>query len=268
MAVIEYRGYRQPQQPARGRQQPWFIVLAALIMGGSIVISTFAAADAIRYTKEIDSTLLTVDGSMQQVVTSDAVRWSSSFSRRVSPNNLKDGYAQMKNDLDVILRYFAEQGVTSKEITVSPPMLDSIGAACSQPSSSDCHSDITGYQLMQNVEVGSSDVNRITQIAQDSSAVTGSGIIFSSRKLEYYYTKLPDLRIQLLAAATKDAQVRAANIAGSTGTKLGRLITASSGDIEVTPINATYTGTPPFYDTTTILKQVRVVVHASFRLDP
>ena len=108
--------------------------------------------------------------------------------------------------------------------------------------------------------------NTVSYVKTLSSSLIDQGVVFSSQRLQYFYTRLASLRVQLLAAATKDAQARARKIAGSTGARLGQLMTASSGVIQVTPLNSTQISNQGSYDTSTIQKQVTAVVRASFAL--
>ncbi|HQB98599.1 MAG TPA: SIMPL domain-containing protein, partial [Candidatus Cloacimonadota bacterium] len=53
-------------------------------------------------------------------------------------------------------------------------------------------------------------------------------------RLEYLYTKLPDLKKELLAAATEDALARAKEISGSANSKLGKMREARAGVFQIT----------------------------------
>jgi hypothetical protein len=250
----------------RWRALIWCVV--ALIIAGSVLGGTVIVTDTVRYVKTLDTSLLTVTGSSQQLITSDQVKWPSSFSRQVGVDGLKDGYAQMKNDLELINRYFTTNGIDPKEVTLFPVVQTAVLEQCSQPPRPGCGTTPIGYRLIQNLEVNSGDVEKLTRLAQDVSPLINQGVIFSSQRLEYYYAKLPDLRVQLLGAAIKDAQTRAETIANTSGAHLGRLTTASSGVIQVTPVNSTQVSDQGSYDTTTIQKQVTAVVRASFTLNP
>ncbi|MCL4459025.1 MAG: SIMPL domain-containing protein [Chloroflexi bacterium] len=254
----------------------WMVVvtLFTVIIGASLIIGTLIVANTIDYVKTLDSSLLIVTGSAQQIITSDEVKWTSTFSRETPANDLKGGYTHMKNDLTLVSRYLSSQGVSPKEITISPVMMTPVYNNCGSaikfgvaPNQGGCVNEIVSYRLVQNVEVNSSDVNRITKAAQDSSALIDQGVIFSTQRLEYYYTKLPDLRVKLLVAATKDAQTRAEQIAASAGEKLGHLMSESSGVFQITPVNSTQISDVGMYDTSTIEKKITAVVRASFTLN-
>lgn len=263
------------QAPTGVEWRSWSLVMAALILGASIIASTVVVANTINYVKTLDSSLLTVTGSAEEFVTSDQVKWPSSFSVETPVNDLRAGYATMAHDRQLVLSYFTSHGVAAKDVTIFPVMMIPEYNSCFPATKAGmlsggqgCVSEIVRYRLTQDVQVNSSNVEGVTKLAEDSSALIDEGVVFSSQRLEYFYSKLPALRVQLLGAAIKDAQHRAQQIAGSTGAHVGRLITASSGVIQVTPVNSTEVSSLGTYNTTTIKKQVTAVVRASFVLLP
>jgi hypothetical protein len=121
------------------------------------------------------------------------------------------------------------------------------------------------YTLSQTFTVQSNDVNKLTDASKNISSIVGR-VIFSSLSLEYYYSKLPEARIQLLSQAIADAKARATELAKNSGSKVGSLKSASSGVVQVQSLNSTDVSDYGSYDTSQIEKQVTVTVKASFSL--
>jgi hypothetical protein len=115
--------------------------------------------------------------------------------------------------------------------------------------------------------VQSSDVEGVTKVAQGSGEIINQGVIFSSQPLQYFYSKLSELKLDMLAQATQDAQSRASRIATSAGSKLGSLRSADMGVFQITPVNSTDLSDYGEYDTTSIQKQITAVVHATFSVN-
>jgi hypothetical protein len=212
------------------------------------------------------STAITVTGSSQQTITSDVVEWQSSFSRNATPDQLSAGYADMKSDLAIVEKYLTDNGIATSAITVDPMMVspnyDNSGYGGKGGASS-----IIGYQLSESVTVQSNDVEGVTRIAQGSGDIINQGVVFSSQPLQYFYSKLSDLKLDMLADATKDAQMRASRIAQSAGAKAGSLRSADMGVFQITPLNSTDLSDYGAYDTTSIQKQITAVVHAVFSVN-
>ena len=154
------------------------VVLFSLILGASLDIAALIGANTADYVKTLDSSLLTVTGSTQQIITSDEVKWTGSYSRETPANDLKGGYSQMKADGDLVSKFLAAQGVSANEVTISPVMMNPIYNNCGPalklgalPNQAGCVNEIVSYRLVQNVEVDSSHVNKTTKVAQDLSGL-------------------------------------------------------------------------------------------------
>jgi hypothetical protein len=122
------------------------------------------------------------------------------------------------------------------------------------------------YQLNQTVTLQLNDVNKITDISKKIPDLAAQGAIVSIQSLEYYYSKLPDLRVSLLTQAVQDAKARAEKIAEGTGRRVGSVQTASSGVVQVLTPNSVDVSDYGSYDTSSIQKDVMVTVKAAFRL--
>jgi uncharacterized protein len=80
----------------------------------------------------------------------------------------------------------------------------------------------------------------------------------------YFYTKIADLKIDMLALATKDARNRAGKIAENAGSKLGELKSAKMGVFQITPINSNEVSDYGINDTSSIEKEIMSVVNCVF----
>jgi len=121
------------------------------------------------------------------------------------------------------------------------------------------------YILSQVIEVDSSSVDAISNLSKDASKLASINALYSTQSVEYYYSGLPELRINLLSDAIKDAKLRAQKIAESNNQTVGSLRSASMGSVLVLAPNANVEdGSWGSYDTSTIDKEVMVTVRASF----
>jgi hypothetical protein len=232
----------------------------AAIAGIALIVTGFLVTNAIYKIKSSENSIA-VTGSAKKNVTSDLVKWTGSFSRNVNPNDLKSGYTSMKKDLDVVKTYLKTNGINDDTYTVSPVFVDNV-----YNYKQDGGNQLAGYILKQNIIVQSADLQKITKLAQDVTPIINQGIIFSTQSLEYFYTKLPEARVELLAEATKDAKNRAEKIAQSTGSQVSALRSASAGVIQVLQPNSTDVSDYGSYDTSTIEKEITAVIRVSFSL--
>jgi uncharacterized protein len=227
-----------------------------LILGGAIVFSFLIGSFTFYKVRTLES--ISVTGSAKKAVVSDQVKWIASINRQVRLVAVKEGYAKMAADLAEVKTFLSTNGVPENEIVVNPIFMQEIWD----------NSDTTerNYNLMQNIEIRSMEVSKMASLAQNTSLVTEKGVLLVTQSLEYYYSKLPEVRIELLEAAVGDAKARAEKLASAGGKKIGALKSASSGVVQVLSPNSAEVTDYGSYNTQTIEKEIMVTVKASFSL--
>ncbi len=246
--------------------RPWASTIAAAIIGVALVAGTLITAQTIDYVKTFNTSLLTVTGTAQTIVTSDQVQWSGSFTVNANQQDLKQGYATMAQDAAGVTAFIEQAGLPASDISISPVTMNLNYVDCkASPSACGAYGPNT-YQLTQNVQVNSDQVEAVTRLAQNIQPLIQKGVVFSSQGLNYYYSRLGGLRAKMLALATRNARDRAEQITGSVGSHVGQLISVTTEPFQITPVNSAQVSNGGQYDTTTIRKQVQAIVQATFRL--
>jgi hypothetical protein len=233
-----------------------------VILAIGLIIAVGSASKAFYNSKTLDNAI-SVAGSAQQIIDSDTVKWQASFSRTVGVNDLKAGSEQMKNDLTAVLTYIKQSGIDEKNVTINPV---TVMPVYQQTKDYGTTGNASGYTITQQIVVDSSEVDKVTKLAQDSTVLLNQGIIFTSQPVEYYYSKLSDLKLDLLSKATENAKARAEKIAASSGGKLDKIKSADMGVFQITAVNSTDISDYGSYDTTARQKSVMAVVRTSFLL--
>ncbi len=236
------------------------MIIAAILLGGSLVLATYVATNAWKTVRGYDNAL-SVTGSTKELVTSDNVKWTVEVSRHASEATLKDANAQIKGDLASIHTWLSDSGIDETAITVTPiNTMENYdyNKQSSQPRE---------YLLRSTITVASPLVDKVTMLAKTTDTLVNKGIFINTVSLEYYYSKLTDLRVKLLGAAIKDARLRAEEIAKADNKTVGALKSASSGVVQVLPVNSGDVSDYGSYDTQNIVKEVSLTVHASFLLN-
>lgn len=236
-----------------------FIFWGLTIIGLAIIVGTTVGSFTFYKIRSLDNTL-SVTGSAKEKVTADTIKWTTSFSRIVGVSDIKSGYAQMAADKKVVSKFLKDAQIADNAITISPVTMNEV--YINNPDDNTPKQ----YTLNQTVQVQSNDVPGITALSKNISQIIDKGVIFSNQNPEYYYSKLPETRVNLLSDAIKDARARAEKISSSTGKKVGSLKSASMGVVQVLQENSTDSSDYGTYDTATINKEVMVVVKAEFVL--
>ena len=231
------------------------ILLFGLIVGASLVLTGAIIARTFLDIKNLDN-VLTVSGSAKVTVVADSAVWTGNFSRVVLKDQIKEGYTQMKSDEKIVSDFLSSQGF--KDVEISPVFMNEIYKNNAN--------DPQQYNLVQNISVKSAEVDKMKELAKNSDRLAAQGVIFSVNPVEYYYSKLPDLRISLLPEAIKDAKNRAKIIADSSGRQVDTIKSVSMGVVQVMQVDSIDVSDYGSYDTSTIKKDVMVTVKAVFGL--
>lgn len=237
------------------------IVLGICIAVATIVSSVILSGGflkVMKFTRE----QISVTGSATKEIKSDYIVWRGYFSRREAA--LKTAYANLKSDLDKVKEYIRAKGVKDDEITVYQVTTETVYKKNEKGNDTN---DIQAYLLSQGVEIRSYDVGKVDTIAREVTELINQGIEFTSSAPEYFYTKLDELKIEMLARATENAKHRAESMVRATGNNIGFMRSARMGVFQITPVTSTDVSDWGVNDTTSLDKKVMAVVTVSFAIE-
>lgn len=235
--------------------------LIALILTLGLVLSSTIVTNGIVKIKTGDKTI-TVTGSAKKQIKADLVTWRGSFSAQAPYT--ADAYAKLKVDLQKVKKYLISKGIDEKDIIISSINTSTYNVILPNGAYSN---EIGSYRLDQRVEITSSDIEKITAISREATDLINEGVEFQSYPPEYYYTKIADLKVDMLGQATTDAKNRAVQIATSTGSKVGTLRSARMGVFQITPLYSTEVADYGINDTSSIDKEITAVVTCNFEIE-
>lgn len=200
-----------------------------------------------------------VTGSARKSIVSDLIKWQA----RVSATNADMGaaYADLKKSTERVVAFLKTEGIPDKQILVS-------SVASLKRHERDAKGNetpvVASYELSQTVEVSSTEVDKVSAIARKVTDLISEGIVLESQPPEYLYTKLADLKIEMLAEATKDATTRARQIATNSGSELGEVVEARMGVMQIVPKYSTEVSGYGMNDTSSLEKDITAVITARF----
>lgn len=179
---------------------------------------------------------ISVTGLGAQDFTSDLIVWSGNFSRKGM--SLKDAYTMLDKDREDIRKYLLGKGLKADNIIFSAVDITKEFDETYDDNGNKTKSVFTGYVLQQTVQVESGEVNKVEDISRSITELINQGIEFYSESPEYYYTKLAELKVEMIAQATQDANARAEMIADNAGGSVGNLKSADMGVFQITGRNS------------------------------
>lgn len=206
-------------------------ILYALAIVASALI--FASAFSNR---NKNSNTINVTGLGQKDFVSDLIVWSGSFVKKNM--DLKAAYYELDQDREGIRTYLKAKGIQESEMVFSAIQIDKEFESAYDQYGNRTKSQFTGYRLQQLVQIESKDVDKVENISRQVSELINSGVEFDSDRPSYYYTGLADLKLEMIAEATKDAQMRAQRIAENAGGDVGKLKNADMGVFQIVAQNS------------------------------
>jgi len=208
--------------------------IGTLIISLCIVIGVLIAASAYKY-KYLSAETITVTGLAEKNFTSDEIVWSGNFTR--TGLDLRSAYNELKEDENIIHSYFNTNGIHDSALVFSSVDIRKNFDNKTDENGRTIGSVFTGYTLTGTVTVRSNNIAQVEKLSREATNLLEKGIEFSSTPPSYYYRKLNDLKINLLAKAAGDAKLRAQTIAKNSDISLGALKTASMGVFQITGKN-------------------------------
>lgn len=178
-----------------------------------------------------------VTGLAKRDFTSDLIVWSSSFSRKAM--TLADANAAIKKDIAAVKEYLLKSGVQESEITLSALQINRDYQYKYDDNGRMTGQEFTGFNLTQMIQVESKNLAKVETAYKEAGSLIDQGIEFIAGEPDYYYSKLSDLKLDLLSEATKDGYTRAEKIAENAEGKVGGMKNASMGVIQITGQNST-----------------------------
>lgn len=209
--------------------------LHSILIAAAIVIAAALFSNAfLNRNKSADTISVTGLGSKDFV--SDLIVWSGSFQQKNI--DLKDAYSQLDRDRESIKAYMIGKGLKAENIIFSAIEINREFDERYDEHGNRVSSTFTGYRLTQSIQIESNEVDKVESISREVSELINSGIEFYSQNPQYYYTKLAALKIEMIAAATKDANERAKKIAENAGSSIGSLKKADMGVFQIVAQNS------------------------------
>lgn len=208
--------------------------LSAVIFSLAIIVTAVILTNA--YKNRFSSNdQINVTGLASRDFVSDLIVWSGSFTKKSL--DLRNAYSRLNEDRSKIKDYLLSKGVKDNELVFS-----SVDIAKDfdyyYDQKGNRSSTFTGYRLTQKVQIESQAVDKVESISREVTELINLGVEFYSNSPEYYYTKLDELKIEMIAEATENGRIRAEKIAENAGAGLGNLKSAGLGVFQIIAQNS------------------------------
>jgi hypothetical protein len=238
----------------------WLGLASAVVISAGVVWSMAMLSGAIVRSRGADE-MIRVTGSARKPIRSDFILWTGTVSYNAP--TVAEAFTKLKAGTTETVAYLKSKGVADNEIVTNAIVTVPLTENVRRPDGAGGYSDrsvTTGYQLSQQVEVRSSKVDEVDRISREVTDLISRGIPFQSDRPQYIYTKLSEVKVEILAEAAADARRRAEEIAKSSGARLGGVRFARMSPLQITPLYSTEVSSEGQNDTTSIDKAITAIV--------
>jgi len=173
---------------------------------------------------------VTVKGLSQKEFKADIVLWPIKFvtldSDLVKLNNRVDEYTNL------ILDFLEKNGIKKDEITIQAPSI-------TDKLANDYSNKNFQYRYVANrvINIYSKDVDKIRENISKLTSLINKGIVFRfndyDTRVEYIFTKLNEVKPQMIEESTKKAREVAIKFAKDSNSKLGKIKKARQGQFSI-----------------------------------
>ncbi|QTD57147.1 SIMPL domain-containing protein [Parasphingorhabdus cellanae] len=226
------------------------LVSAGLLTIG-LIAGGYLLGDGLLRSKMADRSV-TVRGLAEREVTADLATWTIAYSAQST--NLAEAQADMDRDTAAIGKFFTELGFEADALKPT-------GANVNQYSSN----GIPRYTIRQRLSLRTDDIEKAqAAVARQFDLVRRGVVLEDGSGMSYTFTKLDEIKPEMVAEATKDARKSAEQFAEDSGTDVGGIKSATQGYFSINSRDGDGGG---YGVTDTPYKKVRVVTTVNFYLD-
>lgn len=196
-------------------------IIVAIALVVSSVILAFGLANIITPERSVS-----VRGLAEKEVDADLAVWTLSFS--VGGNNLSSLQDEIISKTETVKSYLKNHGLSDDDFTVQPAAITDNSLNSYMDQSRIRYT----YIAKQPVLVRSSKVSAVKSAYADSFNLVSSGITVSrdyDGNVSYEFTKLNDIKPEMIAEATKNARLAAEQFARDSNSNVGKIKQATQG---------------------------------------
>lgn len=227
----------EDNKKSSGGLLPYRPIIIALIAGICAVLCAGILTNGlITFRKSVAGGGITATGSASVDFESDEIVWRGSYS--VHGSTPKAAYAAIKKDGDLVRAYLTENGVSQDEMVFSSVSISLAYTSAYDEEGKYVGEVENGYDLTQSMTVSSSDLDKVENISRDITKLIESGVVLESDSPEYYYSKLDEMKLDLISKATANAKERIDLMAQGSGARTDKLLNASLGVFQITAANS------------------------------
>ncbi len=237
----------------------------AAIFAIAIIISSMFLANAYK-TRGDRNGNISVTGLGEIDFESDQAIWTGRF--EASSVNLIDAFAKIKEQRTKVENYLLGKGVKQEEIQFEQVSTYERDKSVYNDQGKYVGSVFSKFELSQRVVVDSEDLDLVASVSREISELLKEGVQITSDNPDYYYSKLDELKLNLIEKASENGRIRAEQIAKNSKSNIARLKDARLGVFQILGKNSgesySWGGT---FNTSSRMKTASITVKMDFEVE-
>lgn len=231
------------------------LIIAGSILAAALIICTLIGAFTLVKVRSLGNTIR-VTGAAFKPIKSDYAIWDANISARAE--TIEAAYSKLETDLKKVKAFFRNQGIADTSYGLRPVRINR---------NMNREGQIVAYTLVQTFNIEMPDVEKVKFLSEEASVLIEQGVMIESRPPKYLVTSLDNLKIEMIRAATENAKMRAEQLAGSTGHKIGAPTSANVGVFQIRALHSQDVSSRGVSDVSSIYKEIVSTVHVNFLIE-
>ncbi|PJE78296.1 hypothetical protein CI610_02771 [invertebrate metagenome] len=233
----------------------FYLVISSLFIALGVAISGYFISETL-YKSKLALNTADVRGLAERRVEADTAYWSIQYT--VAGKNKSDIpglYKESEQDQEKIISLLKSSGFTEQEII--PGIIDYRKQEFRDENQKLVEEK---YLLVGAIEVQTKKVRLVSKVRAKLNVLIAQGLNIQNNAPDYHFTRLNNIKPNMLKEATMNARVAANEFAKNAGVKVGGIRIARQGIFEIRDAGESYS------DTRKIEKDVRVITNITFFL--
>jgi uncharacterized protein len=254
---------------------------SVVVIGVTLVILALIGINGLQRLRAKTFTIA-VTGSAVKTIRSDLAVWSFSVSYS-GYDEYKSLYLKLKPVPTAVEGFLKKQGIDASEIRVGASQVSAnveTNEIDCTVKDTNCKTVVkdkialryktvsrTNYTVSRYFTVESNKVDLVIKASNAVDDLFDQNIVVGGSELRLIYTKLAELRLELVKAASEDAFKRAELIAQPVGKRITMIEDGRLGVFQINAKNDPSISDVGNFDTTSLEKDVRAIVNATYQIE-
>ena len=162
-----------------------------------------------------------------------------------------------------VVGFLTEKGAKMEDLQFDPlaiqstPEMDERGTPTGK---------IRDYRITQRIQFSNSNIEAVSKMAENSSALVGMGVEVASEPPNYYYTKLDEMKMEMLGKAAANARARAEKLTSENKSRIGALRSVHQGVFQITSPYSNEVTDNGVNDVTSKVKSIKAIVTVRYEV--